>query len=79
MMLVMGSKKAPENILQMLKQSDEVLEVREAFQNVAKVTALDLGKHIGCFCNTKRIKYAWNCDLGSSESIKTLEQMHIVE
>ncbi|PXF40575.1 Magnesium-chelatase subunit H [Gracilariopsis chorda] len=80
-----GFKRTPEEILQMVKQSDEVLQggtlagmsAREAYQNMTKVASSDLREWIGSR-NTKRIENAWNGDLGSSKNIKTFEQMHLL-
>eukprot|EP00178_Gracilaria_changii_P019984 TRINITY_DN57_c1_g2_i1.p1 TRINITY_DN57_c1_g2~~TRINITY_DN57_c1_g2_i1.p1 ORF type:complete len:1335 (-),score=234.98 TRINITY_DN57_c1_g2_i1:2561-6565(-) len=77
--------KSPDEILRLLKESDQVLDggslsgksARDVFESTTKVSSSDLRNWIGSR-NTKRIENAWNGELGSSNNIKTVEQSHLL-
>lgn len=80
-----GDKLSPEEILDMIKQSDEIMQggklgaasAREALKSTTTVDSERLREWIGTE-NAERIERSWNVELGSSTNIKTIEKRHLL-
>ena len=80
-----GASLTSDQILTMVKEADEVLQggrldaasAAEALRSTKTVKSNKLREWLGPI-NTKRIELSWNSDVGSSNNIKTVNEMHLL-
>lgn len=80
-----GHTLSGDDILRMVKASDEVLQggnlsgvaARKALEKTTTVQSADLNEWLGPN-NVARIQKSWNSDMGSSINIKTIDQKHLL-
>lgn len=80
-----GDTLSSQEILDMVKVNDEIMQggklnaasARKALENITTVDSSSLRQWIGVE-NVERIERSWNCDMGSSTNIKTIDQKHLL-